>query len=183
MIKDKFQNYFVITGGPGVGKTTLLNKLKNTGNHIIPEDARHIIQQQIQINGEALPWKNKTLYAELMFKASLETYQNVNIDAFDKTVFFDRGILDSICYMEMEKISISDEMLTIARLHPYNEKVFILPPWLEIYEQDSERKQSWETAEYTFDQMRKTYLNFGYKLIEVPRATPEERCEFVLNNI
>ncbi|WES98314.1 AAA family ATPase [Chryseobacterium arthrosphaerae] len=91
MIKDKFQNYFVITGGPGVGKTRLLNKLKNRGNHIIQEDARHIIQQQIQISGEALPWKNKTLYAELMFKASLKTYQSANSEAFNKTVFLTGG--------------------------------------------------------------------------------------------
>jgi len=84
---------YVITGGPGVGKTTLLNTLKNKGFLVVPEDARRIIKGQMQINGEGLPWKNKTLYAELMFEASLNTYQRVVNEIYAQTVFFDRGIL------------------------------------------------------------------------------------------
>jgi len=70
MLKNKSQHLFVITGGPGAGKTTLLNALEIKGKRVIPEDARQIIKQQMQINGEGLPWKNKILYAELMFEAS-----------------------------------------------------------------------------------------------------------------
>ncbi|WES98313.1 hypothetical protein P2W68_01570 [Chryseobacterium arthrosphaerae] len=40
--------------------------------------------------------------------------------------------------MKMQKIPIPDEVMAIARLNQYNEKVFILPPWLEIYETDNE---------------------------------------------
>jgi len=58
--KNQYQNYYVITGGPGVGKTTLLNALEIKGMRVIPEDARQIIKEQMQTNGEGLPWKNKT---------------------------------------------------------------------------------------------------------------------------
>lgn len=41
MLDVRKENYFyVITGGPGVGKTTLLNELKNRGFTVFPEIAR-----------------------------------------------------------------------------------------------------------------------------------------------
>lgn len=183
MDKNKFQNFIVITGGPGVGKTTLIDALKLLGNCVVQEDARKIIKKQMEINGEGLPWKNKTLYAELMFKASLKNYQTVINEVPDEKVFFDRGILDTICYMEMENLPISTELLAVVHSHPYNQKVFILPPWLDIYETDDERKQTWNEAVNTFDRMKQTYIRFGYQVIEVPKETVDRRCEFILNNI
>jgi predicted ATPase len=37
----------------------------------VPEEGRRIIKEQILINGEGLPWKNKMLFARLMFEASV----------------------------------------------------------------------------------------------------------------
>ena len=128
----KEAKFYVITGGPGVGKTTLLSALKNKGFFEVPEDARRIIKEQMQINSESLPWKNKSLYADLMFEASLNTYQKIVNGSYDKTIFFDRGILDTICYRSMENLPISEELNKLVNAHPYNRKVFILPPWEEI---------------------------------------------------
>lgn len=174
-------NLFVITGGPGVGKTTLLNTLENKGFITVPEDARQIIKEQMRVDGEALPWKNKVYYSELMLKASLETYQNVVCNSSSQIVFFDRGILDTICYMEMENLLITEELITLIKSYPYNRKVFILPPWKDIYATDNERKQTWEEAIYTFPKMKETYLKYGYEVIEVPKNTVDERCSFVIN--
>ncbi len=176
-------NLYVISGGPGVGKTTLLNALKNKGLLVVPEDARRIIKEQMQINGEGLPWKNKTLYAELMLEASLNTYQKIVYETYAQTVFFDRGILDTICYRNMENMPVSEELTELVNSHPYNRKVFILPPWKEIYATDNERKQTWEEAVYTFDKMKQTYLEYGYEVIEVPKNSIERRCEFIAGHI
>lgn len=173
---------YVITGGPGVGKTTLLSALKNKGFLVVPEDARRIIKEQMQINGESLPWKNKTLYAELMFEASLNTYQKIVNETYAKTVFFDRGILDTICYRNMENMPVSEELNKLVNSQPYNRKVFILPPWEDIYQTDNERKQTWKEAVYTFDKMKQTYLEYGYDAIEVPKKSIEHRCEFVISH-
>lgn len=100
-------NFFVITGGPGVGKTTLINALGELGYLIVPEAARKIIKEQIQNDGEGLPWKNKIHYAQLMLVASLEAYQLTIDERSSNITFFDRGVLDTICYMKMENISIS----------------------------------------------------------------------------
>nr|WP_305049673.1 AAA family ATPase [Elizabethkingia bruuniana] len=78
---------FVITGGPGVGKTTLIKVLEKQGFVVIMEEARRIIQEQLQMKGEGLPWKNKTYYAQLMLNASLESYQLVVSGKSSNTTF------------------------------------------------------------------------------------------------
>lgn len=182
-MKTNREAFCVITGGPGVGKTTLINELNGYGFQTVQEDARKIIKAQIETDSEGLPWKNKELYAKLMLEASLRSYDEVNTKMFSNFIFFDRGILDTICYMKMEQIPVSDEIKEMVRQYPYNKNVFILPPWQEIYETDNERKQSWEEAECTFKKMKETYLEFGYNVIEVPKASVKERTEFIIQNI
>ena len=179
----KNQKLYIITGGPGVGKTLLLNELSRKGYETVPEDARQIIREQMRINGEGLPWKNKALYSQLMLEASIKTYKRVINEASSNIVFFDRGILDTICYMQMENIPISKELLITISLHTYQTKVFILSPWEEIYEADKERKQTWEEAVYTSEKMKETYVEFGYEIIEVPKTSIEKRAGFVLDCI
>lgn len=55
--------------------------------------------------------------------------------------------------------------------------------WAEIFGQDRERKQDFDEASRTYDAMVATYTRLGYALIELPRASVEERTAFVLRNI
>ncbi len=175
-------NCYVITGGPGVGKTSLLNELSKVGYKTVPEDARAIIKQELDSGGDGLPWKNKLRYTQLMFDASIATYKSIPAN-HDGIYFFDRGILDSICYARITGINVTEEMNQFAETLLYNQRVFILPPWQAIYHNDPERKQSWEEAKWTFDQMKATYIQYGYEIIEVPIGTVEDRADFVLSMI
>src|SRR5436309_15969939 len=71
-------NFFILTGGPGVGKTTLLIGLGKKNFRCISEVAREIIKEQTKIAGEALPWKNKELFKQLMHERSIEDYNRIN---------------------------------------------------------------------------------------------------------
>jgi predicted ATPase len=51
-----FDRLFVITGGPGSGKSTLIDALAGHGIFSMPEAGRSILQDQVAIGGEALPW-------------------------------------------------------------------------------------------------------------------------------
>ncbi|RZK68236.1 MAG: ATPase [Pedobacter sp.] len=175
-------NCYVITGGPGVGKTTLLNELSKAGYKTVPEDARTIIKREMDSGGDGLPWKNQLRYTQLMLDAAVKNYHCVPAND-DRIYFFDRGILDSICYARMSEIKVSEEMDQLAEGLSYNKKVFILPPWQAIYRTDTERKQSWEEAKWTFDQMKATYIQYGYETIEVPIGAIEDRVGFVLSLI
>lgn len=177
-------NYYIITGGPGVGKTTLLTELDNRGFTVIPEDARRIIQEQVATNGEGLPWGNKALYAELMLREGKRSYQEaVAASGGDDPVFFDRGIIDAVCYMIMEDIPVTRKVKKLIKACTYNSHVFILPPWREIYQPDKERKQTWAEAVRTYEDMKQTYISYGYEVIDVPKNTVANRADFVLNQI
>src|SRR5699024_9034342 len=141
------------------------------------------IREQLAIEGDGVPWGNKAFYAQLMLNASLQTFNKTKKDNGTDIVFFDRGILDTICYMTMENIPISNEVWNKVNTCNYNKSVFILPPWKEIYQIDDERKQSWEQALFTFDKMKKTYLEHGYDVIEIPKIPVSERKLFVLDII
>lgn len=181
-MKYQNDNFHVITGGPGVGKTTVLKQLEKMGYLTVPEDARKIIQEQVQNQGNGLPWKDKELYTHLMINASVNSFKAMSDDQ-KNIVFFDRGIIDAFCYAEMIDLVISPDMKDITETYRYHPKVFILPPWSDIYETDDERKQTWEEAVATYDTMKNTYSIYGYQTIEIPLETVENRVKFILKNI
>ena len=49
-------HFFVVTGGLGAGKTTLIEELARHGFHTIPESGRAIIRDEVEGDGSALPW-------------------------------------------------------------------------------------------------------------------------------
>ena len=53
------QRLFVVTGGPGSGKTTLIDALAQGGCARSIEAGRGVIQDQVAIRGPALPWRVK----------------------------------------------------------------------------------------------------------------------------
>lgn len=182
-MKYQNDNFYILTGGPGVGKTSVLNELGKSGNIVIPEMARAIIKEQMAIDGEALPWKNKESYMRLMLEASAESYREALSQNSSLPLFFDRGILDAICYARMVGLEISDKIQKIAENYQYNRKVFIFPPWQDIYETDNERKQDWKEAEATYEAMKKTYQDYGYEIIDVPKDTIQNRKDFIIRTI
>ncbi|WP_163360466.1 AAA family ATPase, partial [Klebsiella aerogenes] len=74
-------------------------------------------------------------------------------------------------------------MAVAARTLRYNRRVFIAPPWPEIYRTDSEWKQDLDEAERTYTAMVRTYRQYGYDLVELPCAPVDARVGFVIETI
>ena len=55
----------------------------------------------------------------------------------------------------------------------------VAPWWADIFTTDAERKQTPEEARATFAVMVETYRDYGYRLVELPRATVSTRVAFV----
>ena len=68
-----------------------------------------------------------------------------------------------------------------AAIFRYQRRVFIAPPWPDIFRQDSERRQSLDEAVRTYEAMVEVYGAYGYKLVELPRSSVEQRVRFVLD--
>lgn len=65
-------NFFIVTGGPGAGKASLITELARRGLHTIPETGRAIICEEMQSGGDALPWADRMAYAEQMLERDLK---------------------------------------------------------------------------------------------------------------
>jgi predicted ATPase len=174
-------NLFVISGGPGSGKTTVLGELSRLGFQYAPEVARQIIQEQVQAGGTALPWDDKEAYTRLMLQRSVESYLE-HAPAL-KPMFSDRGIPDTLCYARLIGLSDEEFIQEACRRYLYARLVFLAPPWKEIYETDSERQQDFAEAVRTFEQMVEVYRECGYELSELPKATPADRAQFIIEQI
>ena len=172
--------FFVITGGPGSGKSTLIAALEAAGFRCSAEAGRAIIRQQAAISGRALPWVEPALFAEMMLSWEMRAHQAMS--ARPGAAFFDRGVPDVIGYLRLLGLPAPAHMAKAAELFRYERKVFICPPWPEIFAQDEERRQTPEEAERTFRAMRGTYADCGYDLVEVPRAPVAERLAFILRS-
>jgi predicted ATPase len=168
----------VISGGPGAGKTTLLLELERRGFRCSPEVARQIIQEQVRSGGDALPWGDRTAYCRLMLERSVASFLEHADSA--EVVFFDRGIPDALCYSRLAGLGLEAEIFAACRLHRYGAKVFLAPPWREIYVTDPERWQDFEEAVRTYELMVTAYRDCGYEVVEAPKVSPRERAGFIV---
>ncbi len=169
---------FVVTGGPGSGKSTLIAALAGHGIRSMPEAGRAIIQDQVAIGGEALPWSDRRAFAELMLSWEIRSYRAAL--RIDGPVIFDRGVPDVAAYLRLSELPVPAYLERAAQTFRYHRRVFVAPPWREIFAQDAERKQSFEEAQATYEAVTGTYSTLGYELIPLPVASVEERVLFVL---
>lgn len=169
---------FILSGGPGSGKSTILEALQKKGYQCVEESGRKVIKQQSSLGSDALPWANKELFRDLMLKEDIANYKAMQHSK--EVLFFDRGIPDSLGYSRLEGMANENHVLHAAKKYRYNPKVFITPPWQEIYQQDAERKQSYAEAVATYHAICKVYRELGYQVIEVPKGPLEQRVEFIM---
>lgn len=172
------KHLFVITGGPGSGKTTLIRELVKSYT-VKAESGRAVIQEQLEIAGQALPWINPLAFAEQMLAKDLCSYNEANNQ--QSTVIFDRGIPDICGYLITINREIPQPIKKAAESYLYNKNVFIAPYWPEIFEQDAERKQTLAEAKLTYEVMKEVYGQLGYALIQLPKAPIIERIDFMRN--
>lgn len=180
-MSDPSNRFFVLTGGPGSGKTTLIDALRDAGHPCFAEAGRGVIRAQVAIGGDALPWGDRAAFAELMLGWEIRSHDMAR--GLPGPVFFDRGVPDVMGYLRLSELPVPAHVARAAALYRYAARVFIAPPWPEIFAQDGERKQSYEEAVRTHDAMVETYSACGYDLVALPRVPVAERLRFVLGAV
>ncbi len=168
-------NRIVISGGPGAGKTTLIEALGKRGYAISEEVSRQLIRQQVQLQSNLVPWKNLEGFAQLALEAMIKDFKNNDAEV----TFFDRGIPDIMAYLEVGGFSVSKDFSMAAQQYRYQTQVLMTPPWLEIYVNDEERWQSFQEAQELYKAIAKVYHSCGYQLLELPKCSVNERVTFV----
>lgn len=169
----------VVTGGPGSGKTTLIDHLAaGLGYARTPEAGRAIIRDQREIGGPGLDWQDARLFGELMLQWELRSHREAR--SWPGPVFCDRGVPDMVGWYLLRSEEVAGHVAEAARRFRYHRTVFVAPPWPEIFATDTERHQSWGEAVRTHEAMVKAYAECGYETVELPVASVAERAAFVL---
>ena len=166
---------FVVTGGPGSGKTTLLDALAQRGHHCVPEAGRALIQAR-KARGLS-PRPELDQFGWDMLELDIGHYE-ATTDA-DGPLFFDRGVLDSVGFLNQYGQLSAAEVDAYVTRYRYNDRVFIAPPWPDIFENDDDRDQSFGESVEIHRTLIHWYERCGYTLMELPLTDVDERVEFV----
>lgn len=166
----------ILTGGPGVGKTTLLSALNAAGFATVAESARPIIAERLALGLSPRPAPLE--FAREIVRRDIEAHEaHCRAPGW---VFFDRGLIDGLGLLS-ESDPFTDEALrSLLARYPFHRDAFVLPPWREIYATDSERDQTFDDCLRIHDSLVRWYRRCGIVLHDVPPGTVEERVAFVL---
>lgn len=171
----------VIIGGPGSGKTSIINELILKGFCCYPEISREVTLKAKADGIEQLFLTNPILFSELLLEGRIQQFKNAQNESHE-IIFIDRGIPDVLAYMKF----IGDqypENFELACIENKYSKIFVLPPWSEIYVSDNERYESYEQAEEIHNHLVETYQSYGYNLIDVPKDSVENRVFHILDKL
>jgi predicted ATPase len=178
--------FVAITGGPGSGKTSLVNHLDSLGYPTVPEAGIQIIDElnrELGVQGQ-VEWR-KGHRAEFQRRvvermASLEAACTA---AEGSLVLCDRGLPDVLAYSELFGIELEPDLRSLVDRQRYLQ-VFILDtltdfPARSTTGRTSDRERSVRLNALLF----KAYRSCGYSPIRVPELSIEERAQLVLSEL
>lgn len=178
----------VLTGGPSTGKTSVINALEDMGHLCIHELVRQMTAAEKENDGNQdfvanpiLSVQDPVAFNNMLLEGRIEQYKSIAKKDVE-VVFFDRGIPDVHSYMNCFGQTYDKAFERPAHDFRYD-RVFLMPPWREIYTNDAERFETYEESERIFTALKKTYQKFGYEVISIPKASISERMDFILNMI
>ncbi len=169
----------IISGGPGSGKTTVIEHLKLMGYKTYEEVPRTLIQDQLIREKPVLPWTDLSFFAELCFTGMMEQKQKPD---GSEIVFFDRAIGDILAYMKIGGID-PPSLYREEAIKGYDGKVFLFKPDKDIYRQDEVRPHSFSEALEIHKVIVSVYTDLGFETVEVPFLPVAKQVGIVLGKI
>jgi predicted ATPase len=166
---------FVISGCSGGGKSSVLRELGRRSHHIVEEPGRRIIAEERGRADAALPWADPAAFATRAVAMSLADLEKAEI--LPGPVFFDRGLVDAAAALEFATgVPISRTYAT----RRYNTRVFMTPPWPEIYVRDGDRRYGLDAAIAEYERLLKAFASLGHAVTILPKACVTQRADLIL---
>jgi predicted ATPase len=169
-------NWYVITGSPSTGKTTLIEMLEKQGYKTVHEAARTMIDNAISrgISADELR-RDEKKFQENVARLKCQIESDI---AKDEPVFFDRGIHDTLAYMRLHGYKIDKWLVDLSIKSTYK-KVFLLDA-LPFYVQDYARTEEKKEAKLLAGHLNDVYIEYGMNPIKIKYTSVEERLKIIL---
>lgn len=170
-------NWYVITGAPCSGKTSVLRGLEQRGFQVVDEVARAFIDSQLargrtlaEIKADIGSFERRILFEKVRIEKNLSR---------NRTVFFDRAVPDSMAYFQVEGLEWK-EPLDYSHKVRYK-KIFLFDRL--AFEKDAVRSENQITAARIESLLAACYQQLGYSLIRVPLMSIERRVDYILAHV
>src|SRR5262245_44689332 len=153
------ERFIVISGCSSGGKSTLVAELRRRGHAVVEEPGRRIVKEEMKCHGSALPWADEVAFARRAMALALSDFRSAT--ALNGWVFFDRSWIDAAS--ALEHLTGKQILMRLARVHRYHRRVFLAPPWPEIYVTDVERHHGPDVAAREYSRLVEAYSTLGYE--------------------
>ena len=171
----------VFAGGPATGKTTLIQTLELRGYACAQEVSRQVTLEARENGITQLLVSAPLLFSEKLLEGRVNQFKEAHKNKAS-LVFLDRGIPEVLAYLDRGNTPYPNHFTKACEDNQYD-RVFIFPPWEEIYTSDNERYEDYQEALKIYPFLKAAYDRFGYESIILPKDTIENRISFVLENI
>ena len=172
--------FVVISGCSCAGKSTLLAELGRRGHATVEEPGRRIVRQELAGEGSALPWANGAGFARRGIELAIAD-RRAAADRPAGWVFFDRGLVDAAS--ALQHLTGEPTLDALGQAHRYHRRVFLAPPWQEIYVTDPERRHGFDQAIAEYHRLLVVYPSLGDEVILLPKVNVTARADFVVSTL
>lgn len=166
---------YVLTGGPGTGKSSIILALEQLGEYVMREAAGDYIKLR-QAHGQKTPWTEPDFQDRIL---DLQLQREARIPKDAKRAFLDRGIHDGLAYAQ-KGTQTYDRILTEAQKARYD-TVFLIG-MLDSTETTETRRECHEEAALLGQQLAHIYQEHGYEMIALKAGTLQERVARILKH-
>ena len=168
----------VLTGGPSSGKTSIIKNLRKLGFLCFDEVARDLFSGNSVLNSFK---KNPMLFSKKIINQRINHYiisENKTSNSRKNLCFFDRGIHDSIAYLNYIKVENNYE----KKLKRFNYSlIFLLELNKNFFKNDINRSESFHQSKSIHNEIELIYKKFNFEIIKVPWMNIEKRTNFILD--
>lgn len=168
---------YVLTGGPGSGKSSIILALELMGENVINEAAEDYIRYR-QAMGVKEPWKEADFQDKIL---ELQLRRESNIPEGTGRIFMDRGVPDGLAYAQPGTKAYK-RLENAAKETSYEKKVFVVEP-LSSCEKTAVRRENLEEAVKLGEKLEEVYRKLGYEPVKIPAGPLEERVTELLKNL
>ena len=170
-------NWYVITGAPASGKTTLVEELERRGCRVVHEVARAYIEMQMaqgqtleEIRSDKRSFENWILDRKIAIEDRLPR---------NEVIIFDRAVPDSIAYFDEAGLDPGEAIQRSPR-NRYR-GVFLLDRL--PFRADRARIEDDQMAQRLHTGIERSYRMLGYEVTGVEVMSVAERLAFVVKHI
>ncbi len=171
------QEHIIITGAPGSGKSSVIDRLKALGSSVVNEAATDVIVAQ-QRKGVVDPWAQGGFREKVV---RLQKARRIDAEVIPSDlIFFDRSEIDTLTYClhlgdyPTDKLVRHVQEVVDGRF--YNTTVFLIKN-LGFCEQNKVRCEDLDEALVIEQMLLESYQRLGFKVVIIPPKSVEERVE------